>query len=182
MAYPAASILHLYAERGIPLGCTLSSAPTRSRRHREEDKQTCCLIVANMFTIVEDPAAVISSMSKFAPFPTAACERTRSHLESFFPFDVQEEVCNASLLFERWQLCKIVEDLAAVIPILSRFESSVKAPCEKMSILPLAITARRESCGVHLPALSAELTVLTREQADYIVVEAVFSSSPWVTV
>ena len=28
---------------------------------------------------------------------------------------------------------KIVEDLATVIPILSRFESSVKALCEKMS-------------------------------------------------
>ena len=30
-------------------------------------------------------------------------------------------------------MCKIVEDLAAMIPIMSKFESSAKALCEKMS-------------------------------------------------
>ena len=41
----------------------------------EKVKRTCCLIVANMCKVVENPAAVIPIMSKLDPFVKVACEK-----------------------------------------------------------------------------------------------------------
>ena len=101
--------------------------------------QTCCLNVDYICMSVEDPAAIIPIIPKLEPL--VAWLRCLSVLSRGLNDQAQEVKRTCCSIFDH--TCNIVEDPAAVLPTMSKYELFAKARGENMSNLAARNMAER---------------------------------------